>query len=118
MAANVVVSTLKNVTEYPNTFQRQGAFPLEKYSLFSSKSEAETYAKTNPLSYVGQVISIVEGGAVTVWKIANENGDLAKVDFELGEISKLSDTEEGYDNVGILALAKKIDELIDLLKSK
>ncbi len=53
MAINIDTSTIKNITEYPNSFKRQGAFPLERYSIFNTLTEAEAYAKSNPIAYVG-----------------------------------------------------------------
>jgi hypothetical protein len=40
MAINIELSSITNITEYPNSFKRQGAFPLERYSLFDSLSSA------------------------------------------------------------------------------
>lgn len=73
-----------NLTEYPNSFKRQGAFPLEAYSVFYTKDEAETYAQSNPLAYVGQTIAVVtsENDAikdVTLYVIDNEAGNLKEV---------------------------------------
>ena len=42
--------------EFPLSMSRQDAFPLDKSSVFYSMSEAETYAQTSPLAYVGQHI--------------------------------------------------------------
>ena len=44
----------KNLTEYPNSFKRQGAFPLEMYSVFTSLEAAKAYAEDpNSVAYVG-----------------------------------------------------------------
>lgn len=48
-----------NLTEYPNSFKRQGAFPLEAYSVFYTMEAAEAYATSNPISYVGQTLAVV-----------------------------------------------------------
>lgn len=40
--------------EFPLSMSRQDAFPLDKSSVFYSMSEAETYAQTSPLAYVGR----------------------------------------------------------------
>lgn len=58
--------------EFPLSMSRQDAFPLDKSSVFYSMSEAETYAQTSPLAYVGQHISVVEGGTSTAYQIKNE----------------------------------------------
>lgn len=48
-----------NLTEYPNSFKRQGAFPLEAYSVFYTMDAAIAYAASNPISYVGQTLAVV-----------------------------------------------------------
>ena len=51
-------TSLNRITEYPNSFERQGAFPLERYSIFNSIEEAERYSRENPVAYVGQIIVV------------------------------------------------------------
>lgn len=91
-----------NITEYPNSFKRQGAFPLERYSVFyaieanaekgisasSAYNEALNYARNNPIAYVGQVISVVTVtgniATVDVYKIIQKlSGDEIIHDLEL-----------------------------------
>lgn len=73
-----------NLTEYPNSFKRQGAFPLEAYEIFNSKEEAETYARTNKIAYVGQTIKVISDDKVQSYLIIDENGTLYnEADFEL-----------------------------------
>lgn len=57
--------------EFPLSMSRQNAFPLDKSSLWFDKTEAEEYARENPLSYPGQIISIVneEESKVDTYKI-------------------------------------------------
>ena len=68
-----------NLTEYPNSFKRQGAFPLEAYEVQYSLEAAKTYAKSDPLAYVGQTIAVVENGDVTLYIIADAEGTLKEV---------------------------------------
>jgi hypothetical protein len=76
-----------NLTEYPNSFKRQGAFPLEAYSVFYTKDAAEAYASSNPISYVGQTLAVVTANAenpavvddVTFYIIADAEGTLQEV---------------------------------------
>lgn len=49
-----------NITEYPNSFKRQGAFPLDAYSVFYSYEDASEYAQGNPIAYVGQILVVVK----------------------------------------------------------
>lgn len=51
--ANFINQIPNNITEYPNSFKRQGSFPLEAYSVFTSYEEASNYAKNNLISYIG-----------------------------------------------------------------
>ena len=52
----------KNISEYPNSFKRQDAFPLENYEIFKTLADAFNYAKDNPVAYIGQTIKVVNGG--------------------------------------------------------
>lgn len=45
--------------EYPVSLSRQGAFPIDRYSLWFDFAQAQEYASTSPLSYPGQIISVV-----------------------------------------------------------
>lgn len=76
-----------NLTEYPNSFKRQGAFPLEAYSVFYTMDAAENYAASNPIAYVGQTLAVVTANAedatvvddVTFYIIADAAGTLQEV---------------------------------------
>lgn len=52
--------------EFPLQIARQFAGPLDAYSVFFSLAEAEDYAKNSPLSFVGQVLTVVDETAQTV----------------------------------------------------
>lgn len=67
----------KNLTEYPNSFERQGAFPLDKYSVFTSLAAAEDYAKdAESVAYVGQPLAVV---TTTTKEIELEGGETQEV---------------------------------------
>lgn len=78
-----------NKLDWAMPFQRTSAYPLDRTLLFDSIDDAKKYAKglaTNPdkrglqgTSYVGQVISVVEGNNSYVFKIAND-GNLQRID--------------------------------------
>ena len=55
----------------PFNYTRGNPIPLYSWSLFMSYASAETYAKTNPVSYPGQVISVLEGGKSKVYVIVS-----------------------------------------------
>ena len=91
-----------NLTLYPNSFKRQGAFPLEAYSVFyavqadaengiqaqTALQAAQDYATNSGLAYVGQILSVVnvvgETVTVDVYKIDNVAGDLSLVGDQEG----------------------------------
>lgn len=58
---------------------RQGAFPLDKSSVFYALEDAESYAESDPTAYVGQVISVVADGVSTAYQIKNAQGELEKL---------------------------------------
>lgn len=57
--------------EFPLQIKRQYAAPLDTNSVFYSLAEAQGYASSSPLSYVGQVISVVNGSNVEIYKISS-----------------------------------------------
>lgn len=107
-----------NITEYPNSFQRQGAFPLEKFSVFypvaaedndgvalTATQAAEKYAVSNPLAYVGQVVAAVESdNNVIVFSISSTAG-------ELDELVKTSSLDAALE--AISGLAERIKAIED-----
>lgn len=54
-----------NITEYANTFLRQGAFPLERFSVFDTLTAAENYAENDQRAYIGQQLVVVESETST-----------------------------------------------------
>lgn len=85
--------------EFPLSMSRQDAFPLDKSSVFYSMSEAETYAQTSPLAYVGQHISVVDNGVSTAYQIKNEAGDLEPMGAAAVSIATDSEVEEMFNEV-------------------
>ena len=84
MAQIIDLTTLTNITEYPNSFKRQGAFPLERFSIFTSlegtdDTAAKYYAANNPIAYVGQLLVVVQDNLVTVYVISSAAGDLIQL---------------------------------------
>ena len=72
----------------PKSFNRMGQFPLDMSSVFYTKKELEDYVSSNPIAYVGQIVSLVDedNKKVTVYSIQNVEGDLQ----ELGALSDVS----------------------------
>lgn len=62
-------------------FQRSNALPLDKYSVFETKTKAEEYlASSTSVAYPGQVIAVLENDSMVVYVVkevatVNENGE-------------------------------------------
>jgi len=61
------------------TFERTNPVPLEKYSVFHTLAEAQSYAASNVVAYPGQLVAVVTDSAVTTYKI-NVDGTLSQID--------------------------------------
>lgn len=85
--------------EFPLSMSRQDAFPLDKSSVFYSLDEAKTYAKTSPLAYVGQHISVVETGTSTAYQIKNEAGELEPLGAAAVSVATDEEVGEMFDEV-------------------
>ena len=82
MAINVDISKITGINQVGNSYQRKSAVPLDYFSLFNTKAEAVAYAASNPVSYVGQVISYIDdtdNGKVKVCVITDTAGTLREV---------------------------------------
>lgn len=106
-----VDQNLKNLTEYPNSFKRQGAFPLEAYSVFSNLNAAKDYAENNPIAFVGQPLAVVALEAktdgsdeniveniienTTFYVIGNTDGEL----IELGTSANIEELNRRLEEV-------------------
>lgn len=53
----------------PFNYTRGNPIPLDSWSLFLNYSDASTYATSNPVSYPGQVVSVVEGQTANAYII-------------------------------------------------
>lgn len=90
--------------EFPLSISRQDAFPLDRNSVFYSLAEAQTYAQTSPLAYVGQLISVVVDGEASAYVIEDTAGTLTP-------LSGGSAPEIGIataENAGIVKLSDEV----------
>lgn len=76
MAVNNTAKTYANM-EFPMAMKRQDAFALDPSTVWPTLADAQSYAKTNPTAYVGQMLSVVVNGTATPYVIQNAAGDLA-----------------------------------------
>lgn len=78
--ANIIdISTITGINQVGNSYQRKNPVPLDYYSFFNTRADAEEYAKNGAVAYVGQVIAFTESATdatVKVCVIKNEAGDL------------------------------------------
>lgn len=80
--ASFVDNFTGKVWDWTKPFQRTGQFPLDRSAIFASYEDAVKYAKGDAAdpdsralyatSYVGQIISVYEGGKVKVYKIEED----------------------------------------------
>ena len=73
----------------PFNYTRGNPIPLDSWSLFMSYQDAETYAKQNPVSYPGQIITVLQGGESKVYVIV-QGSEYADGD-EIPEGKKIGD---------------------------
>lgn len=76
-----VIKKDNSFMEFPLQISRQYGAPIDKFSVFYDKSSADTYASSNPLAYVGQIIVVVDeiGNNATPYVISNAAGDLVEI---------------------------------------
>lgn len=82
-----------NITPWTNSQVRNGPFPLDRYSVFSSLVDAKEYA-AGALAYSGQVITVTEDGKQQVFTLdptLSTGGD--------GYLRKLPDAKDLSDAV-------------------
>ena len=80
-------------------FKRAAALPLDRYSVFSSKAEATTYASENAVAYPGQIIAVVEESATGIYYI-----DHAMTLQEVGKLPSADEKTITIDDNGIISL--------------
>ena len=83
---------------FPLNFRRGNPNPLDNSSVWASLAEAQNYAATDPVAYVGQVLTVVDNanGVATVYAIQDEAGTLKKVGTSpVGDESTITVAEDG-----------------------
>ena len=141
--ANLLNKIPTNLTEYPNSFKRQGAFPLEAYSIFYNTIQeqsgggsiektalqmAQDYAKNNPIAYIGQILTTVsdeaDGPIIDLYQIINENGDLVKIinedifNYQMDLVKNNLNTLKGDTDTSLELLEKKHNEYEENINSQ
>ena len=82
----------------PLNFRRGNPNPLDNSSVWASIEDAQNYAATDPVAYVGQILTVVDNvnGIATVYAIQDEAGTLKKVGTSpIGDESTITVDENG-----------------------
>lgn len=67
------------------TFERTNPVPIEKYSIFATLAEAQTYAFENPVAYPGQTLAVVtDTNEVTLYIVQSGVATAAESLIEVG----------------------------------
>jgi hypothetical protein len=100
---------------FPLNFRRGNPNPLDNSSVWGSLAAAQNYAKTDPVAYVGQVLTVVEDVIVgettvktaTAYVIDNAAGDLKEIGSSpVGDEKTITVSEDGTVSLyGITGLA-------------
>ena len=83
---------------FPLNFRRGNPNPLDNSSVWASLEAAQTYAASDPVAYVGQILTVVDNasGVATVYSIQDEAGTLKKVGTSpIGDESTITVAEDG-----------------------
>lgn len=99
----------------PLNIRRGNPNPLDNSSVWKSLAEAENYAKTSPIAYVGQILTVVSQTSIdeliittaTAYVIDNEAGDLKEVGSSpVGDEKSITVADDGTVSLyGISGLA-------------
>jgi hypothetical protein len=96
MATIVDISKITGINQVGNSYQRKSAVPLDYYSFFNTKAEAETYAASNPVAYVGQYVAYTHEGKVFACVIADTEGTLKEIGSKpIGDNASIKVAEDG-----------------------
>lgn len=94
-------------------FNRTNAIPIDKFSVFSSYTDAEDYAARNPVAYPGQLIAVVPASGTATSYIILADGTLK----ELGVDIELSSTVAELGS-GVTELKNTIKDAIVSISNK
>lgn len=105
---------------FPLNFRRGNPNPLDNSSVWASLEAAQTYASTDPVAYVGQVLSVLDvvdgvANSATVYCIQDESGTLSRV----GTVTLGDDTTiiKNEDNTLSIKGYAEADEGAQLVKT-
>lgn len=95
----------------PLAIRRGNPFPIDEYAVWYDQTELETYAKSNPVAYVGQIVTLVneESSTVEAYMIQNTAGNLLKL---------ASTTASGDLTEDVLELQGQVTNILSAIGTK
>ena len=95
----------------PLAIRRGNPFPIDEYAVWYDMGELTTYAQTNPVAYVGQIVTLVNESASTVeaYMIQNTAGNLMKL---------ASTTSSGDLTEDVLELQGQVTDILAAIGTK
>lgn len=95
----------------PLAIRRGNPFPIDEYAVWYDMGELTTYAQTNPVAYVGQIVTLVNESESTVeaYMIQNTAGNLMKL---------ASTTASGDLTEDVLELQGQVTSILAALGTK
>lgn len=103
---------------FPLNFRRGNPNPLDNSSVWASLEAAQTYASTDPVAYVGQVLSVLDvvdgvANSATVYCIQDESGTLSRVGtVTLGDDTTIIKNEDNTLSIKGYAEAEEGAQLV------
>lgn len=88
---------------FPLSIKRGNPAPVDTTAVWYAKADLESYAATGATAYVGQILTLVEGGKCEAYMISNEAGTLIKL---------ASTTASGDLASDVAALQTQVTDLI------
>ena len=107
----VPVSKYNSYKEYPGAIMRQGPFNIDTSSMFTSLEAATEYAKTSPIAYEGQILTITEenaDGSTSLYymgiknHVVTDDSGNQSLEPQLVQIMTLIDSQNLLHNVGAI----------------
>ena len=72
-------------------FNRTNGIPIDKFSVFKTMKDAETYASSNPVAYPGQFVAVVDDDGSAVGYIIQEDGTLKAIGVDIDDVVKYTE---------------------------
>lgn len=113
--AELLTKKPSNLTEYPNSFKRQGAFPLEMDEICYSMEEAIEYANSDPKAYVGQKIVVVNNGVSKLYIIQADNS-LTEYATQ-ADLNKVIRDKAEREHEHLIADINGLDEIVEQISN-